>query len=232
MTAPSQLRLRSIFDLLTERFSIPPYQRGYRWELRQVEALLNDLAEFQLSSRQLNLNTFYCLQPVVVRRLPENVFELIDGQQRLTTIFLIIGALRDVATMLNLGCYEITYQTRDGRAEYLRQPTPEAASDSPDNHYMYEADKAIRRWFAEHDGSLRLRLLDCLTARDGTAPNVRVIWYELNESQSPVQAFVRLNIGRIPLTSAELNSCTVIALRPRATRSSRRAANSTRLGLH
>ena len=39
---------------------------------------------------------------------------------------------------------------------------------------------------------------------DGAAPNVRVIWYELDENQNPEQAFVRLNVGRIPLTSAEL----------------------------
>ena len=54
------------------------------------------------------------------------------------------------------------------------------------------------------DGGLQLRLLDCLTGPDGAAPNVRVIWYELENDQDPEQAFVRLNVGRIPLTSAEL----------------------------
>jgi len=143
MTAPSELRLRSIFDLLTERFSVPPYQRGYRWESRQVEALLNDLAAFQLSSRQADPNTFYCLQPVVVRRRPENAWELVDGQQRLATIFLILGALRDIATMLNRGCFEITYEMKEETAEFLKQPTP--GDQSIDKHYIYEADQAIKR---------------------------------------------------------------------------------------
>ena len=67
-TTIPQLQLRSIFDLLKDRFIVPSYQRGYRWEARQVEALLDDLAAFQLSTRQSSPNTFYCLQPIVVRR--------------------------------------------------------------------------------------------------------------------------------------------------------------------
>jgi Protein of unknown function DUF262 len=203
MTTAPELRLRSIFDLLQERFSVPSYQRGYRWAPRQVEALLDDLAAFQLSSRQSSPNTYYCLQPVVVRRC-ENKWELVDGQQRLTTIFLIMHALREIATMLNRCCYEIVYQTRVGSAEFLKQPTPEGALQHIDYYHMYEAYQAIGRWFDGRDGGLRLRLLDCLTGPDGAAPNVRVIWYELDENQKPEQAFVRLNVGRIPLTSAEL----------------------------
>ena len=67
MTVPA-LRLRSICDLLSERFFVPTYQRGYRWTARQVEALLDDLAAFQL--RERNPDAYYCLQPVVVRRRP------------------------------------------------------------------------------------------------------------------------------------------------------------------
>jgi hypothetical protein len=129
MTTPPKLQLRSIFDLLSERFFVPSYQRGYRWAARQVEALLNDLAAFQSSSRQSSPNTFYCLQPVVVRRRFENEWELVDGQQRLTTIFLIMRVLRDVAHILNRGCYEIAYQTRDGSAEFLKKPTPEGTAE-------------------------------------------------------------------------------------------------------
>ena len=86
MTTAPQLRLRSVFDLLNERFFVPSYQRGYRWTPRQVEALLDDLEGFQLSSRQGSPDAFYCLQPVVVRRRSEREWEIVDGQQRLTTI--------------------------------------------------------------------------------------------------------------------------------------------------
>ncbi|MBK6520465.1 MAG: DUF262 domain-containing protein [Polyangiaceae bacterium] len=199
---PHELRLRSISDLLSERFFVPTYQRGYRWTARQVEALLDDLAAFQL--RERNPDAYYCLQPVVVRRRPEGDWEIVDGQQRLTTIFLVLRALDDIATMLRLSRYEIAYETREGSAAFLLQPTAEGAARYIDYHHMFEAYQAIHRWFDARDGGLRLDLLRCLTGRDGTGPNVRVIWYELDQDQDPVQAFVRLNVGRIPLTSAEL----------------------------
>lgn len=161
MTVAATLQLRSIFELLSERFFVPSYQRGFRWTARQVEALLDDLAAFQLSSRQGSPNSFYCLQPVVVRRRSENEWELVDGQQRLTTIFLILRALREVAALLNRGCYEISYQTRDGSAAFLKEPTPEGEIQYIDYYYMYGAYEAIERWFRERDGALRLRLLDC-----------------------------------------------------------------------
>ena len=204
MATAAQLRLRSVFDLLNERFFVPSYQRGYRWTPRQVEALLDDLEAFQLSSRQSSPNAFYCLQPVVVRRRSEGEWELVDGQQRLTTIFLILRALHEIAAMLQRGCYRIAYETREGSAEFLLHPTPEGAVQNIDYHHIFEAYNAVTRWFDKRDGGLRLRLLDCLTGPDGAAPNVRVIWYELNEDQDPVNVFVRLNVGRIPLTSAEL----------------------------
>jgi hypothetical protein len=203
-TTIPQLRLRSVLDLLNERFFVASYQRGYRWTAQQVEALLEDLAAFQLSSRQSSPDTYYCLQPVVVRRRTENEWELVDGQQRLTTILLILRALPEFAAILKRGSYEIAYETRDVSGQFLKQPTREGVVQSIDHHHIYEAYQTIRRWFDGRDGGLGLRLLDCLTGPDGAAPNVRVIWYELDQHQDPVQAFVRLNVGRIPLTSAEL----------------------------
>ncbi len=199
-----QLRLRSVYDLLSEHFYVPSYQRGYRWTARQVEALLDDLAAFQTASRQGTPSAYYCLQPVVVRRRPDNTWELVDGQQRLTTIFLVLGALPDIAAILNRGCYEITYGTREGSAEFLRHPVVAAADRNIDYHHIYQAHQAIVRWFAARDRGHGFRLLECLTGPDGAAPNVRVIWYELDQLQDPAEAFVRLNVGRIPLTSAEL----------------------------
>ena len=203
MTEPSELRLRSVFDLLSERFFIPTYQRGYRWTPRQVEALLDDVAEFQRSVRAPN--AYYCLQPVVVRRRPSGDWEVVDGQQRLTTISLILGALANFAEMLRRGRFELTYESRELSAEFLKHPTEEKAHLNIDFHHMFVAHSAIKAWFAKHDGALQLDLLRCLTGKDGDGPNVRVIWYELDqEEHDPVQVFVRLNVGRIPLTSAEL----------------------------
>jgi hypothetical protein len=100
-------------------------------------------------------NKYYL--PAACRRLSD--YEVVDGQQRLSTIFLILGALRDIAALINRGCYEIAYETRDGLAEFLAQPTPDDADQSIDKHYMHTAHQAIKRRFHAHNGSLRLRLL-------------------------------------------------------------------------
>lgn len=67
---------------ISGEFVVMSYQRGYRWGESQVNALLNDIYD---NGQKAN-----CLQPIVVRVLDnENQYELIYGQQRLTTLFLL-----------------------------------------------------------------------------------------------------------------------------------------------
>ena len=55
------LKIVHVSGLDGASFNIPSYQRGYRWETKQVHALLNDIIEFDSSNEP-----FYCLQPLVV----------------------------------------------------------------------------------------------------------------------------------------------------------------------
>ena len=66
-------------------FFVKSYQRGYRWGKEEVIRLLEDIY-----SNGSGKN--YYLQPIVIRR-EDNRFELIDGQQRLTTISLFMAAI-------------------------------------------------------------------------------------------------------------------------------------------
>lgn len=92
------LELRSINSLLKEKFYIPSYQRGYRWSKEQVNDLLNDIWEF--TQKDKNKDEFYCLQPIVVLKeiyLEDDKeftrYRVVDGQQRLTTIFILLTFL-------------------------------------------------------------------------------------------------------------------------------------------
>lgn len=79
-------------------FYIPSYQRGYRWSETEVVRLLDDIYQ--------NGKKNYCLQPVVVRK-KEDQYELIDGQQRLTTLYLIYKYMEPRAyTCPAIGRYE------------------------------------------------------------------------------------------------------------------------------
>jgi uncharacterized protein with ParB-like and HNH nuclease domain len=73
------LELKLIGDIAGQ-FVVARYQRGYRWGRLEVERLLNDIWESNGSP--------YSLQPIVVKKKAEAVWELVDGQQRLTTLYL------------------------------------------------------------------------------------------------------------------------------------------------
>ena len=100
------LILKSITELLPLHFFVDDYQRGYKWTPQQVEDLLNDIDEFTVTQ-----SDFYCLQPVVVKyQAPQSsneksCWELIDGQQRITTSYMILSFLQHSK-------FTIDYRTR------------------------------------------------------------------------------------------------------------------------
>ena len=202
----SSLTLRSISDLLSERFYIPAYQRGYRWTARQVTDLLTDIWTFRDEVADAEKKNFYCLQPVVVVPRDDGSWELIDGQQRLTTVHLILSVLRKQADVLEKSSYSLEYETRPGSAEFLANIDLDQTADYTDYFYFhfYEAYRAILKWFVGKDGGRKMSFLQCLLNTDEDGKNVKVIWYELPQGQEPVEVFVRLNMGKIPLTNSEL----------------------------
>lgn len=74
------LEPRAVGDV-TGAFFVPGYQRRYRWGPDEVDRLLADIWES-------NGEPYY-LQPVVVEQMADGRWELIDGQQRFTTLYLI-----------------------------------------------------------------------------------------------------------------------------------------------
>jgi hypothetical protein len=192
------LSTKSVGSILEERtqFLVPSYQRGYRWETAQVLALLNDLWEWDLERRD-DEGSFYCLQPLVVVKRPE-AWEVVDGQQRLTTIFLILRALNLTLPLFGLR-YERHPRTPDGLEGLLRIPaTANPATLSPDLHFMRQAQEAIGQWRDQHpDASL-----PGLIRSSGQC--VKFIWQEVEQREQAIPVFARLNAGKIRLIDSEL----------------------------
>ena len=73
-------------------FIIKPYQRGYRWEPIHITHLIEDLWTFKpiVNENGNSLNKNYCLQPIIVKEInsDENQWELVDGQQRSISLWL------------------------------------------------------------------------------------------------------------------------------------------------
>jgi uncharacterized protein with ParB-like and HNH nuclease domain len=190
---------RSVGSLLTESFFVPKYQRGYRWEEKQVTELLEDIRMFKPITNNNGQTEWYCLQPLVVRK-HDGCYNLIDGQQRLTTIYLILHYL-NTGIRKPRSLYSLKYETRDEKWTKILN-NEKAANENIDFFHIFIAYKTITEWFAklkagEEEKFSGKLLTDC-----------KFIWYDIDQSGQTNTAeedvFIRLNIGKIPLTNSEL----------------------------
>lgn len=205
------MAITSIDKLMERTFFVPGYQRGYRWGRQEVEALLNDLWEFYLQTDG-EKNVFYCLQPIVLYKDEQARENLLDGQQRLTTIYLLLSYLdsRRREEGYDKPLFTLEYATREDSADFLAKKLfaseeSEEASNV-DYYYMRAAYGYIKDWFTQapkHPGAAA-KLIPLLLDEDGKGPNVRVIEYHIEDDSDPIDVFLRLNQGKIPLTDAEL----------------------------
>ncbi len=232
--------LKSVQELQGMNFFIPSYQRGYRWTKQQVEDLLDDIWEFS----QAETSSFYCLQPLVVKKLEINEekkleevknkltlrdireslkeqWEVIDGQQRLTTIYLILAYLLADDEPL----YIIDYETRRTTAKsddkqpnitnrqigsdlFLRNFRKkericlEKSTYNIDFHHMDQAFEVISNWFKEEKNGDTSEDKEVLF-KDTLLNRTQFIWYCTDEND-PIKVFTRLNINKIALTDSEL----------------------------
>lgn len=186
-----EMPLKNVRDLLGEHYYIPNYQRGYRWGKDEVTKLLDDIWDFASHGK----SEFYCLQPLII--LPQEPsdagetvwYEVLDGQQRLTTLNLIVHYIKKhFPGNEKYPEMHLHYQTR-----------PE--SSKIDFWHIERAYACIHSWFikkAEDD-----RIKDN-TFQEVFLDKVKVIWYKIDRGEDPIKVFERNNIGKIPLADAEL----------------------------
>jgi len=255
----SKLEMIPVSRLMDGRyFYIPSYQRGYRWDRDQVEALLDDLFLFANANRAKD--EFYCLQPIVVKQvvneevlvklrekfnnddltseeepetdsadIPTNTFiknnrvwEVIDGQQRLTTLHIVFNYLADqqryqdrslLLKQQNLLSYSVEYETRPGSAEFLKTLASNNAATDIDAYFMRNAYDTIDNWvniiapqkYNTIIADILNMLWDLFLISKQSHPVIKVIWYEIDaKRQDTIEEFLKLNTGQIGLTDAEL----------------------------
>lgn len=214
--------LKTMCDLQNEstNFYIDSYQRGYRWTENEVRDLLDDIREFSHMKIQDD-GTFYCLQPIIVTKNQDGAYwKVIDGQQRLTTIYLIYSyywVIQGPHMRDNLP-FEILYNKKSQLRECIKtfrekeyeeskkvkQEMKEYESDI-DCYYILEAYKCICDYFkklqknpnTENEQNDMKKIFDNY---------MKIIWYELPtcDLNTEITLFSKINMGRIALTNAEL----------------------------
>lgn len=222
MIENKELVLKPIIDLFKYEFYIPAYQRGYRWTDTQVNQLLDDIWNFTKNPPKTEIGTespFYCLQPIVVNvdESDNNRVEVIDGQQRLTTIYLIIKHLKNQIERKQKNFAKICYETRSeteyciGSEKFLDniEQFKDESNKNIDFFHMYQAYETIENWFEykannSDDAAPRAVFAPALLSK------TKVIWYEIKKTKKDlkkynlIDIFTRLNTGKIPLTNSEL----------------------------
>lgn len=225
-------KILNFYHLLQYVFNIPEYQRGYRWEKKQVTDLLNDLKDFifRKSKGLIKDKEFYCLQPVVVYKTCDSQYEVIDGQQRLTTLYLILQALKstieencDTQTIYQIGYSKFKNDSKE--KDYLNSNGFLNDDDkqylTADNFFIRQAYIEICEWF-NNNKRCRVPFAQLLMNNDSNfslpdedKKDLRVIWYEtssgnkdsydkLQLEKDSIEIFNRLNYGKIKLTDTEL----------------------------
>lgn len=198
-----------------DNFYIANYQRGYRWGKDEVEALLNDIYEVY---KKDDNEQKYCLQPLVVKKKErvkytyalknliektkniengdeflDSSYELLDGQQRLTTLWLILSELKEVAQ--DKRNYHIYYE--------LLRPVDKAFID--------KAIRTISEWLSEKEK--QDSKFNKIAFWQTICERLTFVWYEVADKRNlkdnvvdngSEELFRKINKGKIELTNAEL----------------------------
>ena len=135
---------------------------------------------------------------------------MIDGQQRLTTIFLLVQYFNEMWVGKHKKLLPtIKYETRSDSYSFLKSleiNDNQKADTQPgmvfkdyiDYYYMKQAYNTIHQWAFHKDLSFDNNLY-----QSKLIYNTKFIWYQ-SADEDPVKVFTRLNIGKISLTNAEL----------------------------
>lgn len=217
----SEIFTKCLTEHKVDGYYIGPYQRGYKWKSKtihdQVPVLLSDLYDAFMKSKLKQGTTEYYLQYITVKRTPQNgkfTFEVIDGQQRLTTITLLFNVLEKYFEEENVaksnGRYLLEYSRYSGSESNIFDLIVGLVEDTTtqidkieqqDKFYLYHAFKTIQAFFnllkEQKPGDFKEFL-------GFIKEDVKIILNKEDEFTSAEEVFSSLNANKVPLTNAYL----------------------------
>lgn len=186
-------------------YNIPEYQRGYKWTAKNVKQLLTDLSNFS----KVNDTDFYCLQNITLAKSKlgkDEIFNVIDGQQRLTSLFILLSYLqyKNGVKYLPTDSEILKYSVRVNTDKFLQEQVrsgkiwegdiePESM-ETKDQYYIATACRAIMEWYEDRESTLN----------DDTVLNdLKLIVNEVGNGEEET-VFANLNGGKVDLDGADL----------------------------
>lgn len=211
----------SVKDIVSKykKFNVPSLQRTYRWGEKEITLLLNDLYEFY-NTNEDSTNDFYPLQPLILKKNKNyDCYDILDGQQRLTTIKLIGAYLKSKDHNLNACNIDISYESRSNVEEIFLEIDKNSDDNLSDKYkdkmelyYISKAFACIKNWFepfqengkkkSDNEEAKRKDSIYKVLFSDGSKSYFYV--YELEDDADEKKIFQNINQGRISLSSSEL----------------------------
>lgn len=211
---------RTISSILTEQicYEIPPYQRPYSWERENVQQLLDDLWD----AYQAGDHEYFIGSLITIEKERDRRYDVVDGQQRLTTLNLILAQFRDCvsdeAAKAELGKRILPRNVLTGESEtprlllrksdqsFFRKHILEAQVLPPQ---MLDALEAPRKHLLENCEVIRSFISgkserEVMLFANYLLQNVYVVFVRTQSTQSAYRLFNVLNARGLPLSNADL----------------------------
>ena len=187
-------------------YYVPLYQRGYKWTASQIEKLLIDIDNFEQQSGK-----FYCVQNItLVPNSEENCYNVVDGQQRLTTMTLLLSALEkndlvsnklifpnnSIRQYTNTFIQDWIVGNKDLADEWENFIEQNEDFDHQDIYHLFKGFQIINHWLDEN-------VSDREMFRNKLLNDVKFIC-NIIEGEKEEKIFGNLNSKRIYLDGADL----------------------------
>jgi len=132
-----EMSISEIFNGDKATYEIPIYQRNYAWEKDEISALIQDVYDaYEADKANTSNKRKYFIGTLVSFQKGDKVYEVIDGQQRLTTINLILSVLK--ISMNN----KLTYRARKKSNDTIKNISS-LETDEKNNEETDEKDNGI-----------------------------------------------------------------------------------------
>lgn len=200
-----------------QKYNIPEYQRGYKWSSQQINQLLDDINGFNTGGDE---DIFYCLQNItLVPFEAENKLNIVDGQQRLTTITLLLSYLQETERLID----KLNYAVRVPSNHFIQKvisneneiqksiinsknfeeflKNSETDFDYQDIYFMYSAIRTINKWFT--DRSEEQDIIDESVFKNKLLKNVKLIINSIKDVTEQ-ELFMNLNAEKVQLDGSDL----------------------------
>lgn len=208
----SETKLQQIIEG-TKQYVVPLFQRAYSWKKSEWEALWSDIIELSATDNP-RPHFMGSIVTMPTTSVPEGVskYLLIDGQQRLTTVFLFLSALRDIAKQSEKELADEIDNTilvnpyKKGFDFYKLQPTQ---LDREAFHRIISSqaridDSGISECYLFFEKKIRQSRLEFQKIKNVICSNLSLVSVVLSTDDDPYLVFESLNAKGRPLTQADL----------------------------